>query len=256
MRIQLFEFEDLSWFPDIIRRGGTDFLRYFLNVTRFYSPVAPLLLETLTHTGEIKIIDLCSGGGGPVEAVSKELAAIAGTTLPIYLTDRFPNIEAYQYIKEKSSGAIDYINFPVDATDVPNTVTGFRTMFSAIHHFTPETIQKVLKNAVESKSGIGIFDSGDKNILTILGIILFHPVLFFFYTPFFRPFSLSRLFYTYIIPLIPIYTIWDGTVSILRLYHHSELLNIAKEYDAYEWKSGKVKNSLGMSVAYLIGYPK
>ena len=106
---------------------------------------------------------------------------------------------------------------------------------------------------------IGIFDSGDKHIGTILGILFFHPILFFFCTPFIKPFKWSRIFFTYIIPLIPIYTIWDGVVSILRLYRPDELLNMAKSIDRenkYDWESGNIKNKIGFSVAYLIGIPK
>jgi hypothetical protein len=101
-----------------------------------------------------------------------------------------------------------------------------------------------------------LFDGGDKNIFTILGIILFHPIAFLLCTPFFKPFKFSRIFFTYILPLIPITTVWDGCVSILRLYKPDELLSLAKEIDDnYIWKSGKVKNKFGMNVAYLIGYP-
>lgn len=256
-RIQLFEFEDQAWFPDVIRQGGTDYLRYFLNVSGFYSPVADLLADALYKTGDSNILDLCSGGGGSIESINKALHK-KGFTIPITVSDKFPNLNAYRHLKEKTNGDIDYITDPVDATDVPSSLSGFRTMFSAIHHFEPETVKEVLKNVVDNKSGIAIFDGGDRNIFTILGILLFHPVAFLLFTPFFRPFRLSRIFFTYIVPLIPLYTVWDGCVSILRLYTPSQLLQLANEVDnnGYEWKAGKARNRLGMNVAYLIGYPK
>jgi hypothetical protein len=89
-------------------------------------------------------------------------------------------------------------------------------------------------------------------------MIPFHIIFFFFFTPFFRPFRFSRLLFTYIIPVIPFCQIWDGIVSIIRLYKPEELLGIAKEVDSenYFWKAGKVKNKFGIRVTYLIGYPK
>jgi len=69
MRFHLFEFEDLSWFPNVIRTGGTDYLRYLLTVTEVYKPCIVLVNEALKQTGETKIIDLCSGGGGYIEQV-------------------------------------------------------------------------------------------------------------------------------------------------------------------------------------------
>jgi hypothetical protein len=110
---------------------------------------------------------------------------------------------------------------------------------------------------VNAKSGIGIFDGGDKNIFTVLGIILLHPIAFFLFTPFFKPFRFSRIFFTYLIPIIPLCTIWDGVVSIIRLHNPGQLIEMAEEVDRvnYSWKAGTVKNKFGMRIAYLIGTP-
>ena len=49
---------------------------------------------------------------------------------------------------------------------------------------------------------------------------------------------------------------WDGVVSILRLYGPSELLVFANETNdtSYVWRSGYVKSRFGLSVSYLIGF--
>lgn len=257
MRIHLFEFEDLPWFPNSIREGGTDYLRYLLNAAGFYKPIIPIISQTLDEIGENKIIDLCSGGGGTNEQILKGLQKSSKENVSITLTDKFPNKNAYNHLKEKYNGLIDFKDFSVDATDVPKDLKGLRTMYSAIHHFRPETVKAILKNSVDNNSAICLFDGGDKNIFTILGIILFHPIAFFVCTPFFKPFRFSRLFFTYIIPLIPLTTIWDGVVSILRLYSPNEFLRLSKEIgnNNFVWKSGRVKNKLGMNVTYLVGYP-
>ncbi|MGV9012732.1 MAG: hypothetical protein ACOH13_09080 [Flavobacteriales bacterium] len=43
MRLHMLEFEDLPWFPNAIREGGTDYLRYFLSAVDPYGPIIPLL---------------------------------------------------------------------------------------------------------------------------------------------------------------------------------------------------------------------
>jgi hypothetical protein len=52
-------------------------------------------------------------------------------------------------------------------------------------------------------------------------------------------------------------TIWDGAVSIIRLYCPSDLKQIAGSLNAnnYEWKCGKLKNKWGMRICYLVGQP-
>jgi len=257
MRIHLFEFEDLPWFPDVIRVGGTDYLRYLLIATDVYKPLIPLISESLSRTNETAIIDLCSGGGGYIEQLFKSLSENSTKKISIILTDKFPNYEAYNVIKANTAGQVDFVSYSVDATNVPSDLKGFRVMFSAIHHFQPEQVKDILQNAIDHNAPIGIFDGYEKNILAILGVLIFHPILFLLFTPFFKPFSFSRLFFTYIIPLIPIYTIWDGCVSILRMYNSQELLNIAHKTNSnnYTWKAGKMKNQYGIHSNYLIGYP-
>lgn len=258
MRVQLFEFEDLSWFPDVIRTGGTDFLRYFLLTTELYKPVVSLINETLTNINETNIVDLCSGGGGYIEQVHKDINNISEHTISITLTDKFPNIQAYEFLKNKTRGGINYEPVSIDAAHVPKDLKGFRTMFSAVHHFQPEQVKHILQDAVANGAGIGFFDGGEKSIFAILGLLIIHPIAFLIFTPFFKPFKISRLFFTYILPLIPIYTVWDGVVSILRMYEPQELQQIAEslQTENYIWISGKTKNRFGIRATYLIGYPK
>jgi hypothetical protein len=257
MRIHLFEFEDLPWFPKVIRDGGTDFLRYLLIAMDVYKPMMPLILESLSQTNESTLIDLCSGGGGYIEQLFKGLSESSTQKISIILTDKFPNHEAYSVIKERTAGQIDFAHYAVDAANVPRDLKGFRVMFSAIHHFPPDQVKNILQNAIDNKAPMGIFDGYEKSILAIFCIIIFYPIAFLFFTPFFKPFSFSRLFFTYIIPLIPLYTIWDGCVSVLRMYKAQDLLKIANKTNAtnYIWKAGKMKNKYGIHSTYLIGYP-
>jgi hypothetical protein len=257
LRKHLFEFEDLEWFPDTIREGMTDYLRYLITMADFYRPVVPIIIEGMARSGANQIVDLCSGGGGAVEQIQNDLKQLSGSEIKIILTDKYPNTSSYEFIKAKTNGAISFLDESVDAAEVPETLKGFRTIFSGFHHFDKGLAKAVLKNAVEAKSGIGIFDGGNKNILAILAVLVVHPLVFFFFTPFFKPFRFSRLFFTYIIPIIPLCTVWDGVVSILRLYKPGELLQLANEveFETYHWQSGKKKSRFGLKVTFLVGYP-
>lgn len=257
LRDFLFEFEDLAWFPDTIRESMTDYLRYLIPKTEFYRSVVPLIIDGMERSKANKVIDLCAGGGGAIEQIHNDLNKLSHTEIKIILTDKYPNKSAYEFLSAKTHGRISFFDTPVDAVDVPLTLQGFRTIFSGFHHFSESTAKAVLRNAVAAKSGIGIFDGGDKHIFAILAILIVHPLVFFFFTLFFRPFRLSRIIFTYFIPIIPLCTIWDGIVSIIRLYNPRELLKIAKEAepDTYHWISGKKKCKYGLKVTFLVGYP-
>jgi len=257
LRNYLFEFEDLEWFPRTIRESMTDYLRYLITKVDFYRPVVPLIIEGMNKSNANKVIDLCSGGGGAIEQIQNDLKQLSNAEIKIILTDKYPNKSAYEFLSAKTGGVISFLDKSIEAADVPSTLKGFRTIFSGFHHFNNCTAKAVIKNAVDAKSGIGIFDGGDKHIFAVLVILIVHPLVFLFFTPFFRPFRFSRLFFTYIIPIIPFCTVWDGIVSIIRLYKPNELLQIAREVepDTYLWSSGKKKCKLGLHVTYLIGCP-
>lgn len=235
----------------------TDYLRFLFYTFNLYEPVLPILKEALLKTKSDQILDLCSGSGGAMEAIYKNLKRTYREDIKVTFSDLFPSLLLSGYLNSTTTNGLSYISTPVDATQVPANLKGFRTLFSSIHHFDKQKAKEVLKNAVEAGEGIGIFDGGDRNIWMILLILVFHPILLWLFTPFFRPFRLSRLLFTYLIPVIPFCTVWDGVFSILRLYKPDELLQIAIETgtDRSFWISGKVRNQFGMKIAYLVGYP-
>lgn len=257
MKFRAFEFEDQPWFPGFIRDSMTDYLRFLFRTFRLYNPILPILKDALTKTNSNHVLDLCSGSGGAVELIYQNLELTFRPEIKITLSDLFPSELTYAYLSKKTQGGITYISIPVDAAAVPKGLSGFRTIFSGFHHFEKEKARLVLKDAVEAGHGIAIFDGGNRSFWMVLLIIVAHPVLLFLCTPFFKPFRISRLIFTYLIPIIPVCTIWDGIISILRLYSPNEMLKMAHEADKgqYSWISGKVRNKFGMSIAYLTGYP-
>ena len=256
-RFHLFEFEDYTWFPNVIRDGGTDFLGFMLKNMRFYKPAIEILEDLARQTKHNHIVDLCSGNGGPISLVENHIDKDLG--MKFTLTDKFPNISAYKKLETDTNGTISYRLKSLDILTDTIETKGIRTLFTAIHHFKPEDVKSILSKTVKDQMPIAIFDGGDKHFWSILAIMITHPILFFFCTPFIKPFKWSRLIFTYIIPLIPLYAIWDGVVSVLRLHTPQELDKLVKEADdkqQFDWSSGKAKNKLGFSVAYLVGLPK
>src|SRR5207237_8933291 len=65
VRRQLFELHDLPWCPPSLRDALTDFLAFSLNLARMYDPAGPLLRRAIARTGARRVVDLCSGAGGP-----------------------------------------------------------------------------------------------------------------------------------------------------------------------------------------------
>ena len=62
-RIHLFEIEDQSWFPNIIRDCMTKNINVMHSIVKTNEYLPELLARVLKETKTTKIIDLCSGGG-------------------------------------------------------------------------------------------------------------------------------------------------------------------------------------------------
>ncbi|MCG8576865.1 MAG: hypothetical protein MI810_18435 [Flavobacteriales bacterium] len=255
-RMHLFEFEDLKWFPTSIRNYGTDFLQFITNKFDFYKGVIPILEEGIKEAGNNQIIDLASGGGGGWKSISKHLKD-KQPHLKIKLTDYYPNLGALKRMQEFDSEIFDYETESVSALDVPEHLKGLRTQFLSFHHFKKEDARQILQNAVDCDSPIAIFEGQVRDFPHLLKNF-FSPISVLIATPFITPFSFGRLFFTYILPIVPLFVWWDGIVSVLRTYSVKEMEGLVGELkgnERFEWKIGKHKEK-GITVPYLLAYPK
>ncbi|MVN78753.1 class I SAM-dependent methyltransferase [Hymenobacter sp. HMF4947] len=259
-RLHLFEFEDQPWFPAVLRTGQMDYLRFMISGLGIYRPVAPLLAAALRDTQQNQLLELGAGAGGGTETVLAALRQQPPTPagLHLLLTDLYPQPTAWADVARRTAGAIRGHAAPVNALAVPTDLAGFRVLFSAFHHFAPPQAEALLRDAVASGAGIGVFEGAAKSWLEIGLALTVLPVAQLLLTPFFRPFRLSRLVFTYLLPLIPLTTIWDGVVSILRMYPPAELRALAQRADPagrYQWQAGQLRHWWGPRVTYLVGYP-
>ena len=255
-RIHLFELEDQLWFPTLIRDLATDYLRAVERRAGLHRHVLPVLADALRQADATHVLDLCSGGGGPVTILQKELA-LGGFPVRFMLSDLFPNLDAFEQAKDASAGWIDFISGPLDARSVPRELIGFRTFFNAFHHFAPEDARRILEDAANARRSIGVFEIPERSLKMILGV-LSAPLTVWAFTPLIRPFRWQRLLWTYLLPAVPVTCLWDGVVSMFRAYTADELLALAAATGAssYEWKTGEHRApSTPGKVTYLVGRP-
>ena len=235
MRLQLVEIHDLRPCPPSLRDALTDFLAFTENLAGAYDPVAPLLRRALERTKARRIVDLCSGAGGPW----RRLGAQVG--VPVILTDLYPYSESV---------------IRVDARAVPAELDGFRTIFTAFHHFRPAEARAILADAVRRGQGIGVFEIARRAPLEI-AVVAFTWLGTLVSVPFIRPWRWSRVVWTYLPPVLPIVGTFDGVVSCLRTYSRAELEELVRGLDTYDWEIGDFRGGWSpLRGSYLIGVPK
>ena len=265
-RIQLFEFEDLSWFPKTIRRSMTNLIALLHKMTGTREVIADLLIPIVRERQFNRIVDLGSGSGGimpdVVDSINKE---IDREKIQLILTDLYPNTDQISKWNNKKNSHISYHKEAVDATKLDLAPRGLKTMINCFHHMPPTQAKKILKTASLKKEPLLIYEMGENNIPLLIWWLLLPVSLFIlmlmvlFMTPFVKPLTWQQLFFTYIIPIIPICYAWDGQASLPRMYTMADLESMLNDVNSpqYDWSMGRAykrnKKKLG---TFLIGLPK
>jgi hypothetical protein len=257
-RWHLVELEDLDWFPRILRDAGTGFLVEAMRVGRQPRHVAPKLRDVVARSNLNAVVDLCSGGGGPAKLFAQD-PALAG--LKWTFTDLHPPKAAAAIAAQASATGNDvrYFPEPVDATNVPAELKGIRTIFNGFHHFRPEGARAILQAAVDAKAPIFIAEFVERTPLCLFGM-LFPPLSALFLIPLIRPFRWQWLVFTYLIPIIPLFILWDGLVSCLRVYSPKELDGLVAQLrnkESFTWETGRLPLPGAPSRStFLVGMPR
>lgn len=256
-RRHLFETHEEPWCPRPIRDAETDYLQFAVAKTRPYAPLVPILVNALQRAGARQVLDLCAGAGGPWFRLQPELAA-RGWNVSVLLSDKFPNDSVTTQSGTPTNPMIRYHPSPVDATQVPAELTGFRTLFSSFHHFRPDDARALLADAVRRREGIAVVEGSHRSVCGLLAGFLV-PLMVLAVTPFIRPFRWSRLILTYLVPVVPLDCAFGWVVSCLRTYTIAELRAMTESLHAedYTWDIGEVRHPASpIPITYLIGCPK
>jgi SAM-dependent methyltransferase len=251
----------MPWLPLVLRRYITDFLRYSQagsDREETNRRIAQKLGDVLARSGQRRIVDLGSGGGGPILEIAKHLESREGAPVEIVLTDLYPNRESFEAIEHTSRGAVRFERAPVSATDVPSDLTGVRTMFNAFHHFAPADARRVLEDAVRKRAPFASFELLTRSALfvAIAPLAIFLRALAI--TPRIGRLTAARLLLTYLLPAAPFVAAWDGTVSCMRMYTVEELRELTRGLGgAYIWEAGEIALSSRTlpPITWLVGMP-
>ena len=155
---------------------------------------------------ELPLVDLCSGNGQAAINFYKKTNCFNGLTL----TDKYPGKWPI------SEPGISYETQSVDVVKTEFEPGKHYTMFNAFHHFTDEDKLKIVQKIQVSGSHALIMEIIEPNIICLLQVLFITTIGNLLLTPLIRPFSLKRLFFTYIIPINIITITFDGLVSVLK----------------------------------------
>jgi len=243
-----FEFSDQAWLPGPIRRCFTELLQFQATTYRNFDAAIPKLNQALRRSRSREILDLCSGSGGPLIDLVPYLHAERFT-----LSDRFPPA------RSAGTGAVApnvaWLDEPLDARAVPPRNAACRTLFASFHHFGAADARRILASAVEARAPIAIFEYTERRFERIWRL-LFAPWRVACDTWRMRPRNLARLFWTFVVPVVPLVYTWDALVSHLRTYTPKELRALTAGLTGHAWEIGTIPPGEPLRrIVYLVGVP-
>src|SRR5262245_18980643 len=170
-RMHLIEIHEQPWCPASLRDGLTDYLQFAFESGNPYSPIVERLKQSVLRARATRIIDPCSGGGGPWRRLHREFAS---TNFPIEvcLTDTCPNIPALRLAQPENGGRRAFGSEPIDAASVRLELKGCRTVFASFHHFRPEAARAIPSDAAQQRQGVRLLEAPARQALAILLMFL------------------------------------------------------------------------------------
>jgi ubiquinone/menaquinone biosynthesis C-methylase UbiE len=208
------ELEDYFWFPSVLRNFQTEFIGFVVDRFKIYDAFIRHL--NAMNLSKISMTDLCSGSGNPAIRIYRKSNCFSR----LKLTDKFPGVLKTNDVK---------IQYEMERSDVlemefkPGT---YYTMFNAFHHFTDEEKIKITRKIQNSGSSASIVEILEPSAFCLLKIVATTTIGCLVLSPFIRPFSLKRLFFTYILPINLITITFDGIVSVLKSRSAKQYANL------------------------------
>lgn len=226
----------------------TGYLQTILTKTKPYAVAAEPLAALLKASGERRVVDLASGAGGPWPGLADDLRRL-GVEVELTCSDLHPNADAAR--------TLPFHPNPVSALAVPPELPGARTMFTSLHHFSPEEVRAILASAQEAGVPFAAFEASHRSLRGLL-VSLFVPLGVLLLMPLVRPRRPLALLLTYLPPVVPLAIFWDGLVSMFRTYGVEELEAItgAVRRPGYAWKVREIPvRGVPIPVTAILGRP-
>jgi hypothetical protein len=261
-RLSLFELEDFAWFPASLRASITRMITVMHRWLGTRADLTALLARVLREGQSSRVIDLCSGDGGPMLDVAHMLRTIPGfERLELVLTDRYPNHRTAELLAARDEPDLRYELEPMDATVFGGERSGVRTMVCSFHHMPPAAARQILATAQARRHPFCVYEMSDNSVrprmFWWMGLP-FSVVLAFVVAAFARPFTLRHFFFSYLVPIVPLCFAWDGAVSNVRTYTLDDVRGLIAELpktDDYVWEAGTLGRT-PMRRLYVLGLPR
>ena len=257
-RLHAFELHDSPRCPAFVRESIVESLGLALRWGGIYQPAARVFADFCQRTGCRRVLDLCSGSGEPVSILIEALTQLGLPSPRFVLSDLFPNPAAMRRVAQRHPAELEISLTPVDATDVRDHVDGdARSIVSAFHHFSPPLARSILADCVRKRRAVFVLEPCPRKPTRIAPLALAYGAAALANPLLATNNRLAKMAFTYAAPILPVAQLWDGTVSVLRMYSERELFALVAPLGSdFEWSYERLDLPLGGAATAFMGVPR
>jgi hypothetical protein len=255
-RKEAFQFTNQPWFPSTLRLLSDEFLDFMVTLPRANRPFLPLFDELLAHSKARALVAFDGQDGGGLVHIASEVGGPRNGELSVILTDEQWSPARVKREEALAARPVEVLTCSAREAAERFQGKGIGVYINSFHRLGRGADRAALANLVDRNLDVFVGEGNNNSLWQVVGMTVFVPTLMFLLTPFVKPFRLSRLLFTYLLPVMPFVTVWDGLAALLRLHRPEELEALAKSMGRtdYVWRAGKRQNGRGGYVIYLLGY--
>ncbi len=254
------ECNDSPHCPQFIRESILEVLGQSIRDAGVYEKLAPRFIE---FCAEAQVKDVLELGAGSGESTAVFLDAIRQTNQSpphVYISDLFPMVEVMARTCKRFPGVLTPITEPVDIGDLGDVVShDMHMVLSAFHHLDTGVARVFLQKVQEQKSAVFIAEPFTNSLRAFVPLFLHGFTGLARNGVFSSRMRLVKFFFTFLIPLIPMCLLWDGLISMIRMYSEEEFMAVVASLpdsgQSYLWQYEEVEVPLGGTASVFTGRP-
>lgn len=216
----LFEFMDLPWLNKSLRQVLREILDFGNSAPfrSYYTFVAKQVVQVCEKWNCTEVYELGAGTAPMSRHIRQQPNAKSLRLLPCDLN---PDLEIFHQLKSGSNGQIDPIFTPVDYTTdfmVNRNQQNSLLLFSAtLHHLKFDERTNLISHLLPNCRGIVISEPLHKSLSSMVFVFLsLLPAILLPLAHIRHPGRMKRFLWCWLIPVGPLFFLWDGLISAWR----------------------------------------
>lgn len=198
-------------------------MTWFVNRVNAAKPFLPIVEEALKYSGNMIAVEGNNGAG-------------------------------FETLEPLLPPHVNIVKVPLERITL--TEKGIYTFVNLFHQLSVHEARGLLKTISEADQSVLVLEGNNDSLWQVFGMTVIVPLTVLLTAPFVRPFRIERIIFSYLVPVLPIITLYDGFVALFKIYNPQDLMELVRTIDRpdYQWSAGKLDNGRGGKIIYLHGH--